>query len=347
MRWLWWFLIPVLSFVGYMTYQKYTEATISDTTNIELPVEPSKPTVVEKRINVLCKLYNMPVNLNVPDIDAVYINIEGPDAVLHKKYQASLKRYDEYFLKLTAISDDAVKENDSVKAECVLANIASMALNNAFMGSMETPQSYYERSKVFIMTAVLYNKLHKFNTSSLSKDIEPWLKRLADVNYEWLTTKVKRKDSFYYFNGVGYAALGRSTKDEKYTAWYSTVMSTALNVIDTSGTMFSEIRKDKRSLFHHYFAASALIPLAEFGFDSNINWYENGALHRLVKLNVFSMDNPTLFQKLTGVEQDLEGVPGFGWLSVYSKRFGKQPSAIDVPNKFLWLGGDVTLMMGK
>jgi poly(beta-D-mannuronate) lyase len=76
----------------------------------------------------------------------------------------------------------------------------------------------------------------------------------------------------------------------------------------------------------HLYALAPLVRLAEFGEANGIDLYarDNGAVHRLVNTSQQSLINPTLFDKATGVKQEVPAHPSgdqIGWALPYLHRF--------------------------
>lgn len=85
------------------------------------------------------------------------------------------------------------------------------------------------------------------------------------------------------------------------------------------------MKRGTRALHYHY-ALALLILLAEFGEANGIDLYalDNGALRRLVNTSVQGLINPSLFEKATGVKQEVSTHPTgdqIGWAPPYLRRF--------------------------
>jgi poly(beta-D-mannuronate) lyase len=86
------------------------------------------------------------------------------------------------------------------------------------------------------------------------------------------------------------------------------------------------MRRGARALHYHLYAAAPLVMLAELGEANGINLYsiENGALKRLVRVSTAGLLNPELFQRRTGLKQEISMPPSaeaIGWVRPYLHRF--------------------------
>ena len=87
-----------------------------------------------------------------------------------------------------------------------------------------------------------------------------------------------------------------------------------------------EMKRGSRALHYHLYALAPLVLLAEFGEANGIDLYarNKGALHRLVNVSVKGIGDPSLFEKATGVKQEVWAHPSgdqIGWAPPYVRRF--------------------------
>ena len=99
--------------------------------------------------------------------------------------------------------------------------------------------------------------------------------------------------------------------------------------ITPDGTLPLEMARGARALHYHLYALAPLVLLAEFGEANGLDLYahNHGAIHRLADVSVAGLKNPALFEKATGVKQEVPTVVSgdqIGWAPPYARRF---PSA--------------------
>jgi poly(beta-D-mannuronate) lyase len=99
-----------------------------------------------------------------------------------------------------------------------------------------------------------------------------------------------------------------------------------VNQILADGTLPLEMARGGRALHYHLYPLAPLVLLAEFGEANHLDLYAhaNGAIHRLVKVSISGVQDPTLFVKATGVPQEIsQPLSGdqIGWAPPYLHRF--------------------------
>jgi len=84
--------------------------------------------------------------------------------------------------------------------------------------------------------------------------------------------------------------------------------------------------RGSKALHYHLYALAPLVLLAEFGEANDLDLYAHagGAIHRLASVSVSGLHDPALFEKATGIKQELPTVVSgdqIGWAPPYVRRF--------------------------
>jgi poly(beta-D-mannuronate) lyase len=87
-----------------------------------------------------------------------------------------------------------------------------------------------------------------------------------------------------------------------------------------------EMRRGKRALHYHLYAAAPIVMIAELGYPNGIDLYSerDGALKRLVKVSTAGLVDSSLFEKVTGIPQEVPVPPtaeAIAWATPYNRRF--------------------------
>jgi hypothetical protein len=96
--------------------------------------------------------------------------------------------------------------------------------------------------------------------------------------------------------------------------------------IQPDGSLVAEMNRAGMAEHYHLYALGALVMLAELASANGIDVYpeRDGAIHRLVKFSVVGLEDPSMIEKRTGVQQNLPERMGgleIGWAVPYVRRF--------------------------
>jgi poly(beta-D-mannuronate) lyase len=216
-------------------------------------------------------------------------------------------------------------------AQCVVDRTLALAKADSFTGRMSSQQSYYVQGWIGGAIAIAYLKVEG---SGLVKPqqtavVAPWLMKVGAATrsfYDPRTAKGEAQNNHDYWAGVELAAIGILANDRADFDWGIHTYHVGVGMIRPDGTLPLEMERGARALHYHLYALAPLVMLAEFGAANGMDLYgvDGGALHRLVKVCVAGMADPTPFATATGVQQESEGVPSgdqIGWAPPYVKRF--------------------------
>ncbi len=159
-------------------------------------------------------------------------------------------------------------------AKCALSWIKGWAEAGAYLGAMDSKQAEAQRKWDLAGTAIAYLKLKKFATPEDRAVIEPWLVKWADAARAHFDDASIKRNNHWYWMGLGLAAVGIATEQDKYWQMAKGIFSDAVKDIAADGTLPLELERKGRALHYHVFAVQPLVVLAEIG---------GGAGRRLVR----------------------------------------------------------------
>ncbi len=96
--------------------------------------------------------------------------------------------------------------------------------------------------------------------------------------------------------------------------------------IQPDGSLTAEMNRGRMAFHYHLYAFAALVITAELAETNGTDLYarSGGAIHRLVALCTTGLEDPNIFERLTGVKQviTLPYAGGdIGWAVPYVRRF--------------------------
>ena len=234
-------------------------------------------------------------------------------------------------LKIVAAADDFRKTGSRAAALCSLSLISALTAQNSMDGKMSSRQAYYVQGWVAGAIAIAYLKVRGYGLSAPQQDalIAAWLKRIADQTKSFYDAKTEgdgNRNNHFYWAGIEVAAIGVLANDRGDFDWGMKAYNNGVDRIQPDGTLPLEMKRGSRALHYHLYALAPLVLLAEFGEANGIDLYgrDKGALHRLVHTSVQGLINPTLFERATGVKQEVSTHPSgdqIGWAPPYLRRF--------------------------
>ncbi len=265
----------------------------------------------------------------------------------HKAQMAPLV---EFVGTITKLADRAWQQRSepSGTARCGLDWIAAWAKGGAYLGKMSSKQAESQRKWDLAGTALAYLKLRKWASAEDRAAIEPWLKKWADASRTFFDDRSVKRNNHWYWLGLAEAGVALATDDDAYWQKAKGIYADAMKAIASDGTLPLEMERKGRALYYHVFAVEPLVVLAEIAAAKGEDWYalNDGALHRLVKATADGLADASKFDTLAGEKQQRPVKPGYGWASLYRKRFfDKMPDKIEQPIGHRWLGGDVDVLM--
>jgi poly(beta-D-mannuronate) lyase len=234
----------------------------------------------------------------------------------------------------TQAADKVLRDGSRAAAACVYSLLDAAAQAKAWTGEMPTGQGHYEQKWLLAGAAMASLKIRTtgVGTPAQDKDIQKWFADLANRVTEYVDSKKNTPGSdawnnHRYWTGLAVCAAGIALNDKSDYEWGIASYKFGVDQIQPNGVLPLEMNRAGRALHYHLYALAPLIMIAELAEANgqDLYSYSNGAIHRLVKLCVAGLADPSLFSKATGVPQDVTGAPysgaDIGWAVPYVRRF--------------------------
>jgi poly(beta-D-mannuronate) lyase len=255
------------------------------------------------------------------------------DPVRQEAYNKSSGQVKAVGLAIVKAADDYRTSGSRQAAECAMGRIVTMARDKSLSGKMSSGQAYYVQGWVVGAVAIAYLKVRGAGdaTPEQAASIAGWLRSVGEQTKAFYGARKKAgqgdsQNNHLYWAGVELAAIGVAANDRNDFDWALTAYDNGVNQIGPNGTLPLEMARGGRALHYHLYALAPLVLLAEFGEANGLDLYAhaNGALHRLVDVSITGLRDPTLFEKATGVRQEVSKVVSgdqIGWAPPYVRRF--------------------------
>jgi poly(beta-D-mannuronate) lyase len=264
--------------------------------------------------------------------------IDAHHSVIDPKLQAEEQKATEGPTHLgqwtTEAADKYLESGSRAAATCVYSMLSAAAQAKAWSGEMRTSQGHYEQKWLLAGASIAYLKVRNtgVGTPGQDKDIQKWFSSLANRVTEYVGGKknVPGSDAWNnhrYWSGLAVCAAGIAINDKSDYEWGISSYKAGVDQIQPNGVLPLEMNRAGRALHYHLYALAPLIMIAELAEANGLDVYpyDNGAIHRLVKLCIAGLADPDLFTKGTGAQQDITGGPysgsDIGWAVPYVKRF--------------------------
>jgi len=196
---------------------------------------------------------------------------------------------------------------------------------------MATGQAHYVQKWLLAGTAMAYLKVRGtgVGTPEQDKEIQKWFGLLADQVRDYVDDKLKNPNSdawnnHRYWAGLAVCAAGIARNDSREFHFGMDAFKAGVSDIGPSGVLPRELARAGMALHYHLYALAPLIMLAELGEINGIDTYSQNqhALDRLVNLCEQGLQHPEIFEKATGVQQNMpDKISGavIGWAVPYVK----------------------------
>ena len=234
-------------------------------------------------------------------------------------------------LVIVAAADTFRTTGSRAAAQCVVDRALGLAQNDSFAGKMSSNQAYYVQGWVAGAIAIAYLKVRATHlaTPAQEKLIAAWLLSIDNQTRDYYNRHAKGgdgKNNHFYWAGVQSSATGIVANDRAAFDWGINTYKNGVGQIRPDGTLPHEMERGTRALHYHLYALAPLVLLAEFGESNGDDLYalDHGAIHKLAKISIDGLVDPTLFAKATGVQQEIAKVPSgdqIGWAPPYQRRF--------------------------
>lgn len=253
------------------------------------------------------------------------------DPVRQAAYTASAGPVKNSGTVIIAAADAFRKTGSRAAGKCVVSLAASLAKQDSFAGKMSSSQAYYVQGWIGGAIAIAYLKVRGFDFATPADEaaIATWLKEISKATrgyYDARMTGGDGQNNHLYWAGVEISAIGIMANNRADFDWGMKSYDNGVNRIQPDGTLPLEMERGARALHYHLYALAPLVMLAEFGAANGMDLYAHnkGAIHRLEKVSVAGLVDPSPFQKATGQKQDISAHPSgdqIGWAPPYLRRF--------------------------
>jgi poly(beta-D-mannuronate) lyase len=236
----------------------------------------------------------------------------------------------------------------------VIHHLEVNARDRALTGKLSSSQAYFVQGWVAGAEAIAYLKVDGAHRATAEQRalILPWLEKNAELTREFYDARAKKPgegaQNHFYWAAVQLAATGIATGNRADFDWAMASAKRGIDAIQPDGTLPQEMRRGKRALHYHLYAASPLVMLAELGLPNGVDLYSynNGALKKLVDVSTHGLIDASLFEKRTGIPQERPDPPSaeaIGWAEPYVRRF-PDPTITKLLNEapdhsYMYLGG--------
>jgi poly(beta-D-mannuronate) lyase len=196
---------------------------------------------------------------------------------------------------------------------------------------MSSAQAYFVQGWVAGAEAIAYLKIDGAGRSTKAQRalILPWLEKIGGETkafYENRGRSGNDAQNHFYWAAVELAAIGIAGDNRDDFDWAMHHAEDGIAAIRPDGTLADEMRRGKRALHYHLYAAAPLVMLAELGLPNGLDLYtiDSGALKKLVEVSTAGIVDPSLFARQAGVAQERRDPPtaeAIGWAEPYNRRF--------------------------
>jgi poly(beta-D-mannuronate) lyase len=275
----------------------------------------------------------------VPDLvtDGFY-RLDDPthsiiDPVRQEAYRKSSEPVKNVGMQIVKAADAYRTTGSRRAAQCAVAQIITLAQDNALTGKMSSSQAYYVQGWIVGAIAIAYLKVRDLNiqTPQQTEVIGAWMHSVGEQTKNYYESHRRpgsgdAQNNHLYWAGVQLAATGVVANNRKDFDWAMATYDNGVNQIEPDGSLPLEMARGGRALHYHLYALAPLILLAEFGEANHLDLYAhaNGAIHRLVNFSIAGVKDPAPFVKATGAQQEISKTLNgdqIGWAPPYVQRF--------------------------
>jgi len=217
-------------------------------------------------------------------------------------------------------------------AQCVVQHVLTDVKDKALTGRMSSSQAYFVQGWVVGAEAIAYLKVRG------AVHVSPQDQALMAKWFEAIGSQIRKfyedreresgdsSQNHFYWAAVQLAATGIVTNNGEDFDWAMHRAEHGIAAIHPDGTLPEEMRRGKRALHYHLYAASPLVMLAELGMPNGVDLYSasDGALKKLILVSTAGLVDASLFEKRTGIPQERPDPPtaeAIGWAEPYNRRF--------------------------
>ncbi len=234
---------------------------------------------------------------------------------------------------VTQAADAYLTKGSRAAVTCAYSLLSAAAQEDAMTGVQPTGQAHYEQKWLLAGTAMAYLKIRNtgVGTAEQDKAIQRWFEKIASRVRDYVDGNRgnPHSDSWnnhLYWSGLAVAAAGVAGNDGSDFHWGISTARTGISEISPVGVLPRELERARMALHYHLYALAPLVMLAELGRANGIDLYSenHNGIERLAQLCEAGLQHPEIFQKSTGVAQNMPAkISGadIGWAVPYVKRY--------------------------
>jgi len=276
------------------------------------------------------------------------------------RYRQATKPITDYETQITTISDTFVRSDpiNAAAARCTLDWLEAWAAQGALLGRM-SQQGMYVRTWALSSIAASYIKIRGGEGLEpvRGRRVEEWIRQLAGEVTSYYSTRTGPDvlNGQAYWAGQASVLAGVAANDKGLFGWGVERYRLGVSQIQADGTLPLELARKSKARYYHNFALMPLVQIAEAAAQNGIDLYSerDGAIRRLAGRVIDTLDDPSFFERMTGVRQDWPGELSGGslvWAEPYYARVRDQrlvPWLLRFRHlRNPWFGGDATLLYG-
>ncbi len=233
-----------------------------------------------------------------------------------------------------ALAADFYLEHGSLPAaQCVVTLLNAPAEAHAWTGKMPDYSGVYTQNWTLSAVAIAYLKVRTAHAATPQQDtaIQAWFDQLAHrITYFFILEASRlgnaKENNHMYWAGLALTAEGIADDDLLNFQWGLGAYQIGIDNIQPDGSLTAETARGQMAMHYHLYALAPLIITAELAEANHIDLYtaDSGAIQRLVALCTSALEDPTVFEKRTGIQQIVEqpyAGSDIGWAVPYVRRF--------------------------
>ncbi|MDX1368137.1 mannuronate-specific alginate lyase [Pseudomonas sp.] len=248
--------------------------------------------------------------------------------------------------------------------DCTLEWLGQWAQAHALLSLQYTHTGKSMRKWALGSIASAYLRL-KFSRSqpllgreAQTRPIEAWLAQLGEqVVRDWREQPLERLNNHQYWAAWAVMAAAVVVDRRDLFDWSVAQLRIGISQVTAEGYLPNELRRETRALAYHNYSLGPLMMLTAFAQANGIDLREDNhsAIQRLATRVEQGIDDPQLFEDVTGFEQELEDLQEdgkFAWLEPYCALYRCAPSTDSwrrsvEPLTTYRLGGDLTQLFAS
>lgn len=271
----------------------------------------------------------------------VYTDKQGSiqDEAIVQDNKPKLEPIVKFTRRLSEAADRYVLTGRRSDFDCARLMLRSWSEGDALIaGKLSRPAM---ATRVWTTDSILLSYIKAGALSAPDPAIDSWVKKLADAALTYEADRRRKKvavANIDYWIASNAAAAGLILHDTKYTDHARTVYRDAINEITDGGYLPNELKRGKRALAYHIFAAAPLLLTArilEFQGEPAMN-YRDGRIHLLFSAINRGLSDPTEIEALAGVKQGAQKRPP--WWGLYD------PSVAAPKARYRLFGGNIEVL---